>query len=173
MKTLAIATACLAAAVACSGCDKDAVLYRGDHLIPVDQVFLNHDGYTVTIRTQSGKIAPVRFYEDTYNKTTVFFWQLKETGHAYPTGTPDSVIQGMRSFQTGETIDACIQLYKDLPPNTQGYARILNYERTRSPGVNDKGKLVEIHIPANQVIIGGTEEWGGKFRETGKIQEIR
>jgi hypothetical protein len=125
---------------------------------PVDQVFENHNSYTLRYTDERTLDQSVKYY---------FFHSALKT----PISPSEEIKSNFRDFEllaTNPTDN--VRIYNDLNKNARGYANVLSYCSL----AGDLYYLVEVHRPENSKISPRDEQWriGKNQYRNGRIMEI-
>ncbi len=142
----------------------------------VEQVFRDHNGYRIYHKTDDGRLIEEKYFEFGFQslhyddpKSSDFYKEMHEYKSEFKSLS--------NTFS-----DGCVQVYKDLKPGEKAYALVLetkvhrssfDYSLTPNGSIEDKMYYVEVHMPENNNISPGNETWGGKYKTTSPMGEIR
>ena len=131
----------------------------------IDQVFRDHDGYRVILRTENNSVIEHKFYP-----THI----CPYIENVYP-----DVLERYEFTVMDNSQRTNFRIVKDLEENEQPYMLSIAYNVTVDYTRDDKDKSKdynclyrEVHMPLSQGLEPGNEEWGGKYKKYDNIKEI-
>jgi len=150
----------LAALFSIIGCDNGDNEYRNYREHPVDQLFRDHNGIRVYYVDERGVYVEKRYGEGFYRARTLANVPLEIQENFQPISRSD--------VERGWTI------FKDLEVGERGYAHVIFYEYMVPGDSNRYTTYVEIHLPEDQGISPGNEQFGTlKHRKFQPMSEIK
>lgn len=158
------------------GCktDRDHNEYLGFESHPVDQVFIDHDGFRLLYTDKDEVLIEKRYFSSLFDPKNV---ERKSVENA-----PEESIESIKKFSysppfTNTNVSKWswrnLLIIKDLKEGERGFVLNLKYNMVRNANENVETAYTEVHLPRNQNISPGNEVFGGKLRVEAEMHEVK
>jgi len=141
----------------------------------IEQVFRDHDGYRVYHKDNDGRLVEEKYYSSR--------WRDRQNPLEYYRSMPEHKKDFKSLNIEAELHDGrLVQVYKDLKAGEEPYVMVLETWTNCSAWdgeLNPNGsqpvllQYAEIHLPQDENISAGNEVYGGKYKTTSPMGEIK